>query len=154
MTRSALQEFAVHFLPYLPVAFPAAEPASGARGGDVVLQLSTWTQDPETFQGPQRTWLRRPGLLPSFDTAMLCVHTEATMTRGAGQEPGPGDGREGKSIRGPASGSILQALGGPPLELTEGTCLGQHPLGITGSPSQAVFMRTTQIIWGPKEKVS
>lgn len=34
MTRSALQEFTVH--PYLPAAFPAAEPASVARGGDVV----------------------------------------------------------------------------------------------------------------------
>lgn len=153
MTRSALRNSQSTSSPTRQQPFPLQRRQAGqGEETDVVLQLSTWTQDPETFQGPQRTWLLRPGLLLSFNMAELWVRTWRSRAE-TGRSPGQGTGREGKPSWGPASSSILRALGGPPLELAEGIALASIAWDHR-PPYRAIFPGTTQIIWGPKEKVS
>ena len=72
----------------------------------------------------------------------------------AGKSPGQEATRGGTLL-----GALLLCpgwvqLAGPPLELIEGTCLGQQSLEISGSQESKIFMEITQLFQGPRMRIS
>lgn len=95
------------------------------------------------FQGPLKTWLLR--LEASLGSRQGYLGAGSLQRAEVGKSPGHGAVREGKPTWAPCFPQPpgWLGLGGVPLELIGGTCLGQHPLGNHRPRESRIFMRVT-----------